>query len=53
MFLMFDIDDLEFKIESEYSATHNQIVTAAARIPAKGSKNDGIYYEGAVYTWIK
>lgn len=52
MFLMFDIDTLEFKMETEHTATHNQIVTAVARIPPKGSKNAEIYYEGVVYTWV-
>ena len=51
MFLIFDIDTLEYKIETEYSVTHNQIVLVTAAIPAKGSKDQGIYYKGAKYEW--
>lgn len=45
MFLMFDIDDLEFKIQTEYNATHNQIALATAAIPGKGDKDKEIKYE--------
>ena len=50
-YLIFDVDDLQYKLTSEWNITYNQIVVAQCQIPAKKDKDVIPTIKEITYAW--
>ena len=50
-YLYFDLDELKFKISSEYDITYNSLVLTTGSVPSRKSKNEEKKIEDYQFEW--
>lgn len=50
-YMILDVEDMEYKIRSEWNITHNQIVVMKCQIPPKSDKDPVIEIKEVKYAW--